>query len=603
MQALRGAVSVNGSASTGQHDDLVLVVDDVADNCAVVSRRLELRGYSVICANSGEEALRLVAREPVGVILLDVMMPAMNGYQVLEAMQHRLGDRMPPVIMLTARDAPDEVARAMELGAADYVTKPFDFQVLEARIRAQLRRARNAGALRLRTSELEAHLRNLHHRQNVDALTGLASLRAFETQLSRHLARARTHRENHVLCVCTLEEMQAINHTYGPTTGDALLRAVARLLQDEVGDHGTVARLRGDKFGVLLINHDLDLATCAAERLVRRLTAHTVMASEDTLTVSVSMGLTPITPSHSSVLALIHGAEHACKLARADGSNQIRTYRSDDQQLDHVRSNIRWAMKLKQAIRADSLALYAQPIVACREKLEAPRRFEVLLRMLDGDRVIAPGAFLGAVEKHGLATELDRWVLQHTIDYLDALPQSVRAETEKVSINLSGYSLGSPGFGDFVIDCLQQSAVLPSLICLEITETAAVVHLDQAVRFIRELQELGVTFALDDFGSGVSSFGYLRSLPVDCLKVDGQFVRHIATSALDRGIVTSINHIAHIMGMETVAEFVEDQATVCALASIGVDYLQGYYVGRPQPMASWLGPTRPATEVSRPRRQ
>lgn len=578
-----------GSAATDSRpDDPILVVDDVADNCQIVRRRLELRGYPVVCANSGPEALKILSEQSVSVILLDVMMPTMNGYEVLEAVHHWLGEAMPPVIMLTARDNPDEIARAMELGAADYVTKPFDFRVLEARIRTQLKRARSAGALRSWVSELETHLQDLHDRQRLDTLTGLANLRAFEAQLSRHLVRARSRAENHVLCVCTLEEMQAINHTYGPATGDALLRTVARLLESEAGQHDHVARLRGDKFAVLFANRDLNGARCEAERILRLLSGHTVEAVAETLTVSVSMGLTEIGASHTSVLALIHAAEHACKLARADGSNQVRAYRSEDEHLDDVRANMRWAMKLKQALREDGLVLYAQPIVACSNPHQAPRRFEVLVRMLDEGRVVSPGMFLDAMEKHGLATELDRWVVAHTIDYLAALPDDVRAGTDRISINLSGYSMGSPSFLDFVVGRLRQTPVSASLICFEITETAAVVHLDQAVAFIRTLQDLGVTFALDDFGSGVSSFGYLRSLPVNCLKIDGQFVRNITGSALDRGIVAAVNYIAHTLGMETVAEFVEDGDIAEQLGEIGVDYLQGYHVGRPQPLDTYL---------------
>ena len=444
-------------------------------------------------------------------------------------------------------------------------------------------------ALRLRASQLEAHLEDLHHRQQLDALTGLPNLRTFEAQLSRHLVRARSNAESHVLCVCTLEEMQAINHTYGPATGDALLRTVARLLQEEAGEADKLARLRGDKFAVLFVNRDMASAREKAENIVERLTTHTMLAADERLTVSVSIGLVPVSPDHASVMALIHGAEHASKLARAEGSNQIRVYRSEDQRLDDVRANMRWAMKLKQALRTDSLELYAQPIVACREKDASPRRFEVLVRMLDEGRVVSPAMFLGAVEKHGLAVELDRWVVSHTLGHLASLPPPVRQRTDKVSINLSGHSLGNPRFRDFVVQSLRESPVPPALICLEITETAAVVHLDRAITFIRSLQELGVTFALDDFGSGVSSFGYLRSLPVNCLKVDGQFVRHIGSSALDRGIVTAINQIAHIMGMETVAEFVEDESTVTVLGAIGVDYLQGYHIGRPQPLTAYLG--------------
>lgn len=582
------SVSAVNPAAEPLPDAPILVVDDVDDNCQVVRRRLELRGYPVLCANNGPDALALLAERPVSVILLDVMMPSMSGYEVLEALQERLGERTPPVIMLTARDTPSEIARAMELGAADYVTKPFNFQVLEARIRTQLRRVHSTGLWRTRARELEAHLQHLNHRQSHDPLTGLVNLREFESVLSRHLVRARAHGESHALCVCTIEEMQAINHTYGPATGDALLRTVARLLREETGQHDVAARLRGDKFALLFANCDVTRALRRAERLAERLAAHTVLASEDTLSVSVSLGVVPVTREQHSVLALIHGAEHACRLARSDGTNQIRVYRPEDTVLDDVRANMRWAMKLKQALREDQLLLYAQPIVSCRDSSAPPRRFEILVRMLDEGQVVPPNVFLGAVEKHGLAMELDRWVVRHALDFLASLPERLRERTERVCINLSGHSLGSPAFREFVIDRLRVSGLPPSLICLEITETAAVVKLDQAVEFIRALRPLGVTFALDDFGTGVSSFGYLRSLPVDYLKVDGQFVRQIHGSPLDRGIVAAISQIARIMGMETVAEFVEDERAVAVLDAIGVDYLQGYHVGRPAPLATFF---------------
>lgn len=592
------------TASSVQHDDApqfvpehpILVVDDVADNTHVLRRRLELRGYDVVCANSGAEALQILADRPAALILLDVMMPGMNGYEVLEAVHRWLGDGSPPVIMLTARDAPEEIARAMELGAADYVTKPFDFRVLEARIRAQLKTAQSAGALRLRTSELEAHLRSLNDRQRLDPLTGLSNIRAFEAAVSRSVAHARAQATSHVLCVCALEELQAINHTYGPATGDTLLRTVARCLAEEARDGDTLARLRGDKFAILFSDSRVEDARHRAERILQRLTSQTVESGGELLTVSVSIGLSPVEPSHTSVLSVIHAAEHACKLARSEGSNHIRTYHGGDTQLEDVRANMRWAMKLKQALREDTLLLYAQPIVATDHCDQRPSRFEVLVRMQDEDRVVSPGLFLPAIEKHGLATELDRWVIDHTLDYLAGLPADLRARAERVSINLSGHSLGSRKFRDYVIERMRHAPVSPELICFEITETAAVVHLDRAVEFIRALRELGVTFALDDFGSGVSSFGYLRSLPVDCLKVDGQFVRHIDTSPLDRGIVTAVHQIAHVMGMETVAEFVETEAIATALRTIGVDYLQGYHLGRPWPLDDYLRQTEASEE-------
>ena len=557
------------AAGGARHRDrqTILVVDDEAGNLGAMRRRLTRHGYHVLQAADGNQALSLMGEHPVDLVLLDVMMPGMDGYAVLEHMRRRFGGRAPPVIMVTGRNGPQDVVAAIQGGAVDHIGKPFDANVLIARIQAHLRIAGDRNELRERAHALESDLEAASHRQRLDRQTGLPDLAALELALARCMVNARRAGESRY-------------------AGDLALRSVARIIQAEAEPDDCVARLRGDKFAVLK-TCSTETARVWAERLLRTTAALTVQVGDDQLSLSLSVGITPLLPSDASPAAVRLRALRACDLAPGRGLAPVCILEADDD--DGTRENMRWAMKVRKALQRDGFALFAQPIVAAAGRSRAPRRFEVLVRMIDEGDVIGPGRFLPAVERHGLSLDLDRWVVDRTIGELSGMPPGSLANLESVSINLSGYALGCAEFLEYVRERVMCSGVAPSLLCFEVTESVAASQPERLVAFMRSLQSLGVRFALDDFGAGVSSYGYLRTLPVDYLKIDGQFVRGIDSAPLNRAIVRSIHEVAMLLGIGTVAEFVENGRVAAELAGIGIDFLQGYHFGRPQPLAAWLG--------------
>ncbi len=585
--AAAGARAAPIAAAGARHRDrqTILVVDDESGNLGAMRRRLTRHGYHVLQAADGNQALSLMGEHPVDLVLLDVMMPGMDGYAVLEHMRRRFGSMAPPVIMVTGRNGPQDVVAAIQSGAVDHIGRPFDANVLIARIQAHLRIAGDRNELRERARSLESDLEAASHRQRLDRQTGLPDLPALELALARSMVNARRAGESRCLVVVRLRDLQAINQTFGSYAGDLALRSVARIIQAEAEPDDCVARLRGDKFSVLKTG-STEMARVWAERLLRTTAALTVQVGDDQLSLSLSVGITPLLPNDASPAGVRLRALRACELAPGRGLAPVCVLEADDD--DGTRDNMRWAMKVRKALQHDAFALFAQPIVAAAGQSRAPRRFEVLVRMMDEGDVVAPGRFLPAVERHGLSLDLDRWVVDHTISELGAMPPSSLCNLESVSINLSGYALGCVEFLEYVRERVTHAGVDPGLLCFEVTESVAASQPERLVAFMRSLQSLGVRFALDDFGAGVSSFGYLRVLPVDYLKIDGQFVRDIDSVPLNRSIVRSIHEVATLLGIGTVAEFVENGQIAAELAGIGIDFLQGYHFGRPQPLAACL---------------
>lgn len=575
------------ATASARHRDrqTILVVDDEQGNLGAMRRRLTRQGYDVLLAADGHQALAVMTEQPVDLVLLDVMMPGMDGYAVLKHMRRRFGSVAPPAIMVTGRNGPQDVVAAIQGGAVDHIGKPFDPNVLIARIQAHLRIAGDRNELRQRAMSLETDLEALSHRQLLDRQTGLPDMRALELALARHMVNARSLRESRCLVVVRLRDLQAINQTFGSYAGDLALRSVARVIQAEAEPDDCVARLRGDKFSVLKTG-STEVARVWAERLLRTTAALTVQVGDDQLSLSLSVGITPLLPNDASPAAVRLRALRACNLAPGRGLAPVCILEADDD--DGTRENMRWALKVRKALQRDGLVLFAQPIVAAAGHLRTLQRFEVLVRMIDEGEVISPGRFLPAVERHGLSLDLDRWVVDRTLTELSGLPLDIRCHLESVSINLSGYALGCGEFLEYVRERVRRSGVTPGLLCFEVTESVAALQPERLVAFMHSLQSLGVKFALDDFGAGVSSFGYLRALPVDYLKIDGQFVRDIDSTPLNRAIVRSIHEVATLLRIETVAEFVENEQIAAELAGIGIDYLQGHYVGRPQPLAACL---------------
>ena len=428
----------------------------------------------------------------------------------------------------------------------------------------------------------------LSYQASHDPLTSLFNRREFERRLERALQEARIDQVEHALCYLDLDQFKVINDTCGHIAGDALLRQLGGVLQARLRKADTLARLGGDEFGVLIKYCAPEDAVKVAESLRRLITEFRFIWEDKSFNIGVSIGLVPIDEHSESITSALAAADSACYAAKDQGRNRIHLYHEKDADLARRRGEMQWVSRIHKALEEDRFRLSYQPIVPVGNGNGngAGEHYEILIRMVDeDDRMVSPGAFLPAAERYNLISQLDHWVLETAFAWLVDHPQHLE-NLHMCSINLSGHSLGDQEFLEFATRQLEETGIPPEKICFEITETMAIVNLSKATQFMQALKGLGCRFALDDFGSGLSSFAYLKNLPVDFLKIDGVFVKDIVDDPIDMAVVSSINEIGHVMGKQTIAEFVEDEAILAKLREIGIDYAQGYGIGRPQPFTA-----------------
>ncbi|MEJ2509619.1 MAG: EAL domain-containing protein [Gammaproteobacteria bacterium] len=435
-------------------------------------------------------------------------------------------------------------------------------------------------------TEVRGMARQLSHQATHDALTGLINRAEFEVRLQHALEGARVDGKDHALIYLDLDQFKVVNDTCGHLAGDELLKQVASLLHSGVRNVDTLARLGGDEFGVLLEACPLDRAKSIAHELRQQLKDLRFAWEDKVFEVGASFGLVPVSADSGSRFDLLRAADSACYVAKDQGRNRVHASLPGDDEMARHHGEMHWVHRITQALDDDRFVLYCQPIVPLGERDDRLRRFEILVRMLDEQgEIVMPGAFIPAAERYQLMPAIDRMVVRHTFAAL----QLVRSETEldcfSCSLNLSGQSLCDEDMLDDIIAAMKTSGIAPECVSFEITETAAIANLTKAKAFIRALKDMGARFALDDFGSGLSSFGYLKNLAIDCVKIDGSFVKNIAHDPLDRAMVSSINELGHLMGIDTIAEFVDNQGVLDVLTEIGVDYAQGYHLGRPLPLS------------------
>jgi len=425
--------------------------------------------------------------------------------------------------------------------------------------------------------------KQLAHQARHDSLTGLINRREFEARLQEILAQVHRYpAQHHWLCYIDLDQFKLINDTCGHLAGDELLKQISGHLRREVRETDLVARMGGDEFAILLRNCETEGAHEIVERI--RLVLHEQrFAWENRIfTSSASIGMVPINAASGSPYDLLSAADKACYIAKDQGRNRVHVYLPDDDAVARHEGEMEWVHRIRKALEEDRFVLYYQSIQALRAGGD---HCEVLLRMQnEGGDTVPPMAFIPAAERYNLMVDLDRWVVRTTFETLRA-PLSCRTGSDAfVSINLSAQSLCDEEFLPFVLEQLRSRGIPGRRICFEITETAAIANLSRAQEFIRTLKQEGCRFALDDFGSGLSSFGYLKTLPVNFLKIDGSFVRDIIGDPMDRALVDSINQIGHVLGIATIAEYVENDSTLALLREMGVDYAQGYGIARPRPI-------------------
>lgn len=438
-------------------------------------------------------------------------------------------------------------------------------------------------------TEVMGIARQLGYQASHDMLTGLVNRREFERLLERSIRSARTGEGEHALFYIDLDQFKLVNDSCGHRAGDELLALLSTLLQRHVREADTVARLGGDEFGVLLEDCDMDNALLIAEELRQVVREFRFVWQGKTFEIGASIGIVPIGKSCGRLADVMSAADTACYVSKDLGRNRIHVYTPDDREVVHHHGEMAWVHRITQAFEDERLTLYAQPIVSLAAEDGVASHYEVLMRMIgtEGD-LIPPMAFIPAAERYNLMPTIDRWVVRTTLGQLRQAQGPHERPPINCTINLSGQSLGDDHFLEFVIEQFHEADVLPECVCFEITETAAISNLNRAMQFIDVLHGMGCRFALDDFGSGVSSFAYLKNLRVDYLKIDGSFVRDMVRDTVDFAMVESINQIGHVMGLKTIAEFAENEAIIEALRGLQVDLAQGNAIGTPLPLRDVL---------------
>jgi diguanylate cyclase (GGDEF)-like protein/PAS domain S-box-containing protein len=436
------------------------------------------------------------------------------------------------------------------------------------------------------TSELRGLTRQMTYQASHDALTGLVNRREFERRLQEALDSARAGDVTHALAYLDLDRFKVVNDTCGHTAGDNMLREVASLIKDAVRDSDTVGRIGGDEFALLLVGCPLEKGRQIADDVVRSVGDYRFVWKDKIFNIGVSLGLVEIGRDGGALEDILGSADSACYVAKKQGGTHVHVYSAREEVNARHRGEIHWLQKLQGALRDDKFELYYQPIVHARAGGSRGPALEVFVR-LEAERGLPPeppAQFIRAAERYRLMPLVDRWVVQVVLSALGRgglkLP-----EGRSIAINVAGQTLGDAEFLEFVVDCLDHTGACPGDICFEVTESSVIANLDHARRFIEVLHGMGCEFALDDFGSGLSSLAKLRTLRMDYLKIDGSFIRNLAADSVNQAMVAAMIDLSRSLNFRVVAEQVEDQSSLDTVKRLGIDFVQGFIIARPQPLS------------------
>lgn len=552
----------------------LLIVEDSEDDALLVIRELRKAGLEPEYrrVDSSDTLQAALDDGTWDIVITDHNLPEFGSKAVIRQVRQSGLDL--PLIIVSGSIGEDTAVAAMKSGAHDYIMKGNLSRLVPA-IERELREAKNRASHR-------AAQKTIQHLAYHDTLTGLCNRAEFEQRLTLASKEA-TADNQYALFYLDLDQFKIVNDTCGHIAGDELLKLLAVLLKGPVRESDTLARLGGDEFGVLLEHCSLAHAEEVADRMLQLVKEFCFVWQDKVFAIGVSIGMVMLDSPGQTFTELLRTADMACYAAKDKGRGRVHIYRSNDVELTQRRGEMEWVSQLTQALQDNQFNLFRQRIVSLDGSSGGPC-CEFLLRLKGRDgNLILPGAFIPAAERYNLMPKLDRWVLENVFGYLTQLFAAGHTKADSIFfINLSGATLGDASYLQFVNEALARHHIPPQAICFEVTETAAIANLTNALSFIQSVKSLGCKVALDDFGSGLSSFSYLKTLTADYLKIDGPFVRDMLDDPMDAAIVQAIHNIGHVVGLKTIAEFVENDGVKLQLAKIGVDYAQGYGIHRPE---------------------
>lgn len=552
----------------------VLIVEDSEDDTLLIVRELNKGGLPTQYLRvDSPTALHSALNESIwDVVITDHNLPEFGSEAAI--MQIRQTGKDIPIIIVSGTIGEDVAVNAMKSGAHDYIMKNSMARLVPA-IERELREANN------RKQHLVAQ-QTIEHLAYHDTLTGLFNRAEFERRL-RVALRSASAENQYALLYLDMDQFKIVNDTCGHTAGDELLKQVTLLLKEPVRGSDILARLGGDEFGVLLGQCSTGHAEEVARRMLQLIDEFRFTWQDKIFSIGVSIGLVMLDSIEQNYTEVMRAADMACYAAKDKGRGRIHIYHPNDAELMQRRGEMEWVEQLNSGLKNNQFVMHKQCIVSLAGVVAGPS-CEFLLRLKGGDgKLILPGAFIPAAERYDLMPKLDRWVVSNVFEHLKEKFSSNQAKADSIHfINLSGATLGDASFLAFVRESLTRCSIPPQSICFEVTETAAIANLSNALAFIQSVKSLGCKVALDDFGTGLSSFSYLKAFTADYLKIDGSFVRDMLVDPMDAAIVQAINNIGHVAGMKTIAEFVENDEIRTRLTEMGVDYAQGYGIHKPE---------------------
>jgi len=430
--------------------------------------------------------------------------------------------------------------------------------------------------------------KRLSYQASHDALTGLINRREFEVRIKQTLRNAQIENTVHSICFLDLDKFKIINDTSGHAAGDEFLKQVSNTIQSLLRQTDVLARLGGDEFGIILNSCSIEKAETICNQIIKKIRTTRFIWGENAFETGASIGIVPVTKHTASVSEIMGSVDAACYEAKNKGRNCTQIFQPDDSDFVNHQIQTSWLQKIKNAINDNDFELYFQELHSINSEKPGIKSIELLIRLNDEKKVISPDSFIPTAERYNLMPIIDAWVIENTFEFIKKYREKHNSEI-KVSINLSGQSFSEDAILELITNKLKEdNQICKELVCFEITETATIANMSKAIKFIAQIKKMGCTFSLDDFGSGLSSFSYLKNMDVDNLKIDGVFIRDIHIDPTNRVFVESIHNISKIMGIETTAEYVENKEILNCIKSIGIDYAQGYHFAKPAPVKTLL---------------